>query len=178
MTLMKIGQAGFQFYGGMNQAKQIKMNASVQSQDITNRMVAMRQAGVANAKRESRINDQRIAQLESGYSRSGVEMSGDIAAYISEVAATQEANAQQRGQDMFYQLSVQEVQRQNMLIAAESAEKAAKLSAISGGMSGGMDAYETYSENANFWDKYGPAANSQNKDYAEMANVTRGLLGG
>lgn len=160
MAMMGIMQAGFNVVGGLAQADQLKMNAKAQSSDIKNRMIAMKQAGQANASRANKIGTARLAQLESGYTVSGVEMSGDIATYLSEVRATQEMDAQQRGQDLFYQLSVMEVQRQNMEIAAEQASKAAILSAISGGAAAGVGALETYSENAAYWSKFGPAANS------------------
>jgi len=176
MALMGLMQAGFSVVGGLQESKQIKVNAKIQSQDIMNRMIAMRQAGTANALRESKIGTSRLANLESGYATSGVEMTGDIAAYLSEVAATQEANAQQRNQDLFYQLSVMEVQRQNMNIAAKSASKSAMLSAISGGVAGGAAAYDTYSENAAYWKRFGPAADDSDFGADVQQDAFRGGL--
>jgi len=172
-------KGGINLVQGFQQAKQIKMNAKAQSQDIKNRMLSLRQSGEANALRQSKIGTSQLANLESGYSVSGVEMSGDVSNYISEVAATQELNAQQRSQDLYYQLSVMEVQRSNMRIAAKSAEKSAILSAISGGAAGGAAAFETYSENADYWDKYGPAANNAGDDtlYNGLPTYNRPVTG-
>lgn len=169
LPVLYIAQAAMSFKTGLAEKKQIGLNAAVAAQNYRTRVDNMLAVGQANALRESKIGTQQIAELESGYARSGVEMTGDVAAYLSEVKAVQERDAQQRYQDMFYNISVLGVQNENMQIAAENAQDTAMMAAISGAVAGGTGAYESYSENANYWDRFGAAANSLPKPTASSA---------
>ena len=137
-------------------AQQTSYNARTMANDIDARIQQETQARQANARRESNAGTRRLAQIESGYSRSGVEMSGDVANYVAKVAAVQEAEIQQRNQDLRYKVEVMEIQKDNMLMAAKMRERSLLISSFTSLIGGGVEAMTQGRKITNYWEKFGP----------------------
>ena len=135
MAILAALKAAQGIVGGLSkwgQAEQIETNAGVMAQDMANRRQAMLSARLANSKREATITSNYLADMESSYSISGIEMSGDIANYVAQHAAMAELNTQQLNQDAYYAAAVMDVQKENMQMAAKQKSKALKIGAIAG----------------------------------------------
>jgi len=156
-------------------ARQLSYNADVISSDIDARIEQETMARRANALRESQAGSRRLAQIESGYSVSGVEMSGDVANYVSKVAAVQERDIQQRNQDLYYKVQVMRVQQENMEMAAKMREKSFLIQAASSLIGGGINALTQKKEIENYWENYGPVTTK--KSPGQFGGL-EGLIGG
>ena len=156
-------------------ARQLSYNADVISSDIDARIEQETMARRANALRESQAGSRRLAQIESGYSVSGVEMSGDVANYVSKVAAVQERDIQQRNQDLYYKVQVMRVQQENMEMAAKLREKSVLIQAASSLIGGGINALTQKKEIDNYWENYGPVTTK--KSPGQFGGL-EGLIGG
>lgn len=159
-SILQIGQGFIGGFTNMLQSKQIEANAKIMARDMKNRKDAMLAARLANSKREANITSHKLADIESAYSVSGIEMGGDIANYVAEVAAVEEMNTQQLNQNAFYTAAVMDVQRENMQNQAKQKSRALKIGAIAGMFGATFEAAEIYSENASYWENYGPGTNS------------------
>lgn len=159
--IMQIGQGFIGGFTSILQSKQVEANAKVMAKDMKNRKQAMLAARLANSQREANITSHKLADIESAYSVSGIEMGGDIANYVAEVAAVEEMNTQQLNQNAYYTAAVMDVQRENMQMQAKQKSRALKIGAIAGMFGASFEAAEIYSENASYWDNYGPGTNSE-----------------
>lgn len=159
---MQLAQGIVNGISSWQQSKQVRANAQVMQGDMINRKNAMLAARLANSKREAQITSAKLANIESMYSVSGIEMKGDIVNYIAEVAAAEELNSQQLTQDAFYTATVMDVQRENMRTAAKQQEKALKISAFTSLFGATAQAGLTYSESASYWEKNGPGVDTGN----------------
>lgn len=167
-----------QIFGGMmnavsilQQREQLEVNAEAAAKNFGVRQRNLLAARTANARREARITSMKLADIESSYSVSGIEMSGDVANYISQVAAVEEQNSQQLTQDAFYASAVMETQKNNLLTQADNQKDAMLFSAVSSIFGGAMAGAETMSEddfyksaikeeNDYYWSTFGPVPGS------------------